>query len=623
MRPILHSVLRSKALRLAILFTVAGALLSWRYLFGSRDEAVLFQIFLGYWWMWGVLGVLVWSTVKLWRHFGLTWNSFRRAAAEHRWAIVSIAGCSVFLHLHEPHEFKVLYDEPSHLLTSQVMHVEKQPLVAARTHFLGDNFILLNNYPSFRQYFYPFLLSLSHDVFGYSAAAPFVLNGVAGVLLLGAVYALGYMLGGRFAGITGVLLLTSLPLLAQNVTCAGYDVLNLALLTLVCIAGLQFLRASSADAPVWLSWLGALTLAASQVRYESIVYFGLIGILVVMRALASRELIVPWAAVLWVVLCIPSFTSNMIFMKTESFLLPSLRRPGEPFMSLQYLVEHSGDLLAYLFYPSSQSTSSVVAAIMGTIGLAALIARLTRISELSTNRHLIAFGVFTAVVGAAYTAALCNFWGSPLDGLAARFSLPLWLCLACAGGWVVAEIVARWKLHTPVICGLVLTLVLATARANSAHYTTNLMVPSRVERWFLQFADKQERETTLFVSKSNVQLMAHRYAAISMDALIARAELCVRVLQLGIYKNIYILERSEFPAAQGEKFRKDYAILPPHILVEEIDRRTFAPGQVTKIYRFLGYMKDGKKITPETAPPLPAEFESEAKRNAYILSAFP
>ena len=29
----------------------------------------------------------------------------------HRWGVITIIICSVFLHLHEPHRFKILFDE--------------------------------------------------------------------------------------------------------------------------------------------------------------------------------------------------------------------------------------------------------------------------------------------------------------------------------------------------------------------------------------------------------------------------------------------------------------------------------------------------------------------------------
>ncbi len=615
----------SLRLKLVAAFILSGTVLAWRFVFGTKDEAVLFQIFCGYWWMWAIFGVLGFSAYRLVGSRAIAHEVVRKVCVRHRIQLVFLLLCSLFLHVHEPHEFKVLYDEPAHLHVSQVMHTERQALVAARGHYIGDSFVLLNTFPSFRQYFFPFLLSISHDLFGYSPLTPFFINSVFTLLVLGAVYALGVMLAGQSCGIFCVLLFAAVPLVAQNVTSAGYDICNLFWIILVCIAGLNFLTRSSHEAFAWLDLAAASTLAASQVRYESIVYFAFIVAIILVRWIRSGTLIFSWLLALVPLLLLPSFASNLIFMQTEIYQLPGLRETGQPFLSIKYLSGHLADLVYYIYSFDMGSTASALVAYIGTLGVALMVARAVSTLRLKADPLLLGMILLITIVVLSYCAALMNFWSSPLDGLAARFSLPLWFGLALSGGWLLSQFLRQGTKWTgAAIIFLVCVVVGNGAMVSGAHRTTSLMIPSRVERWFMRFAGSYDRETTLLVSKSNIQLMGFRWASIDLDRVNKAPEKCVQLLQAGIYRNIFILERSEFPASQETNIRRDFSVLDHNIIVEEVARRTFAPGQLTRIVRFIGYRNEkGGLITPDNAPPLRTDFTTDAKRDDYILSLYP
>ena len=610
---------------------IAGALLSalvlgWRFGFGTIEQGVLFQIFLGYWWMWLLLGVLVWSSVRLLRIYPISWSSTQVRLWNERWVIVFIFACSVFLHVHEPHEFKVLYDEPSHLTVSGVMHAHRQSLSAARSHYVGDSFVLMNTYPQFRQGFYPFLLSLGHDLFGYSPKAPFILNATFGLLLLSLCYATGAVLWGRNAGILAVLLITAVPLLAQNVTSAGYDVANLAFLAAALLAGILFVREKNLVlASRILDVTAAMSLVAAQIRYESILYLGYTGLLIGVRLMVRRELVCTWLLVFAPVLLLPAFASNLYFLNTDAYQLSGLRKAGEAFFGPEHIPGHLQDLLVYLFSFGSTASNSILVSIAGVIGLSFIWIRVfteRRVLRGEGTEGMV-FATFSAAVFCVYVVTLMNFWSSPLDGLAARFTLPFWYCLALAGSYFLVEL-SKWRPLLPgCYCLIIWSLIANTARANSTHESTSLMTPSRSERWFMQFAEQQERETTLFVSKSNMQLMGYRFASIDLDRLNRVPEKVVLAMKAGLYKSVYILERTERFTARATP-PADRTLVGENLVVEEIDSRSFAPGQLARILRFTGYRDtDGAVITPDNAPDLRSTFKSEADRDAYILSLYP
>jgi len=610
---------------------LSGTVIAWRFRIGTPTQALAFQVVFGYWWMWAVLGALIFSslnvTKRFWADRTVLASMGKRLWSNHKWGGLLILICGGFLHVHEPHEFKVLYDEPSHLQVSQVMFMHRQALAAGRTHYIGDNFVAMNTYPQFRQCFFAFTLYLLHCIFGYSPFAPFVLNFLITFALLGAIYALAHILFGRFGAGVSVLLMTAVPLLAQNVTSAGYDVYNLFFIALVPLGVLKFLSAvDEASARPWLNWTAALILVASQVRYESILYFALIVGLILLRWYRQRgEIVVTWFLAFVPIFLLPAFASNLYYLAAPNMMLPGLRTHGEAFFGTEHIKGHLQDLLVYLFEFNPTNTASVLVSYVGCLAIILIFARLVTSKTLSatTRLRLTVLLIVTVSVLGVYAITLMNFWSSPLDGLAARFSLPLWFCLAIAGGWLITEFASsprkKW-----LCCSIVTwSLVVNTSHANSTHDVTTMLTPSRSEKWFLEFANTRERATTLFVSKSNVQLMAFRFAAIDLDRLNAGTEHCLKALQAGIYKEIYILERSEFPlTARGPN--PDALLIAKHVVVEEVARRSFAPGQLSRIVRLVGYRSpDGKVITKENLPPIPPTFETDAKRDAFIFSLYP
>jgi hypothetical protein len=241
------------------------------------------------------------------------------------------------------------------------------------------------------------------------------------------------------------------------------------------------------------------------------------------------------------------------------------------------------------------------------------------------TRPLIITLLLMANVLVAYLPALFHFWSTALDPFAARFTLPIWLCLTLGGGWFVSKTLEKWRNLQHASIALIVFMIFAiTARSNASHSTTDLMVPSRVEQWFLDFAKGQERCSSLFVSKSNVELMAYGYAAAALEVINHSPEKCVAILQSGIYKNIYILERTEFPESTEDLKRKDMALVGKTLLVEEIATRSFAPGQRSRILRFVGYKAvDGTLVTPASAPPLPLTFKTDAERSEFLFTLYP
>ncbi len=128
------------------------------------------------------------------------WLTFRGDLRAMEWrrldlasvAVVTLAG--IVLLVHETFGFKIIMDELMLLGTSMSMHFDRLVLTPTRGNDVQGAFVILDGMMDKRPLFFPFLLSLLHDLTGYRPANAFILNGLLTFILLGLTYICGRML---------------------------------------------------------------------------------------------------------------------------------------------------------------------------------------------------------------------------------------------------------------------------------------------------------------------------------------------------------------------------------------------------------------------------------------------
>jgi hypothetical protein len=129
------------------------------------------------------------------------WQNFAPDLRRLRWrqldwlsiAIVLLGG--VVLLVHESFGFKIIMDELMLLGTSMAMHFDKTVLTPLRGNDIQGAFMIIEGIVDKRPLFFPFLVSLLHDVSGYRPENAFVLNAALTFMLLGLVFVTGRALG--------------------------------------------------------------------------------------------------------------------------------------------------------------------------------------------------------------------------------------------------------------------------------------------------------------------------------------------------------------------------------------------------------------------------------------------
>ena len=219
----------------------------------SPDLSLRAVIYGGYWAMLGLTLTFGWS---LWRIAVADLPSWTHWREMPRWPAGLIGACGLLLLVHESYGFKILMDEIMLLGTSMSMHFDKTALVPMRGHDLQGAFQLLAGQLDKRPLFHPFLVSTLHDLTGYRPENAFVLNTGLTFILLALAYHAGRRIAGRGAGAVAVLLLTSLPLLAQNATGGSFELLNLVMILATLLLGMRWVERRDPDS------LSALCLSA-------------------------------------------------------------------------------------------------------------------------------------------------------------------------------------------------------------------------------------------------------------------------------------------------------------------------------------------------------------------------
>jgi len=293
--------------RLQVLMLTAGLAVVLGFFIFPPDQALGLMTSGGYW---AILATTAWFAWSLWPlvKAGRPWALPSGPAA---WAIPAlITGCGLLLLVHETYGFKILMDEVMLLGTSMGMHFDKHPLVPVRGHDLQGAFQLLDGRLDKRPLFQPFLVSTLHDLTGYRPENVFILNTSLTFVLLGLVYQAGRKIAGAAAGIVAVLLLTSLPLLAQNTTGGGFELLNLVMIMSTLLLGLRFAETRDAGSQQALL-LSAVLLA--QTRYESILFLLPVGLLVLWGWWMERRPVLDWGTCLVPLLFLPVALHQKIF----------------------------------------------------------------------------------------------------------------------------------------------------------------------------------------------------------------------------------------------------------------------------------------------------------------------
>ncbi|HEY4246271.1 MAG TPA: glycosyltransferase family 39 protein [Lacunisphaera sp.] len=600
-----------------ILFLLIGAMAVVLAFFSiSSDLALQIVIYCGYWVMLLTTVLFIWSLVRVAKGFRETLSRWREKP---RWPVALIVGCGILLLVHETYGFKILMDEVMLLGTSMNMHFERTALVPMRGNDIQGAFQIVAGQLDKRPLFQPFLVSVLHDVTGYRPENVFVLNTALTFILLGLTYITGCKINGRGAGAIAALLLTSLPLLAQNATGAGFEMLNLVMIMSTLLLGMRYLKLRDGDS------LNALLLSAillAQTRYESVLFLVPVGLMVVWVWWGERKPNLTWiviAAPLLLLMC--AFHNKVFSVRTSAWEMAS--RPGydKPF-SLSYIPENIAHGLNFFFSTTGEQSNSLVLSALGFIALPffvlLMLKTLARLRAAPPARAALA--IFSIGFGAHVLLLACYFWGKFDDPVIRRLSLPLNLTLVIAIVTVAAEMNFGgkiWRILAVVVGGGFFAFsVPAMARRS---YTLEYYVGREME-WRREFMAKHPEKDYLFIDNDCLIWITHLVSGTTVQQAVKQKGNIVFNLRNHIFSAIYVFQRLTVEPETGRESIPPDDDLGPDYQLETVWERRFTPFTVSRISRVIS-IREGMTELPKPAP-VPLEKrtpeEQEKIRQQYM-----
>lgn len=512
--------------------------------------------------------------------------------------VVIVALGGVVLLVHETFGFKIVMDEIMLLGASLSMHLDKTVLVPIRGNDIQGSFVVIDGLMDKRPLFFPFLVSLLHDLTGYRPSNAFVLNAGLTFLLLTLVFVTGRILAGRMAGWIGVVLFAGLPLLAHNATGGGFELLNLVMILGTMLLGVRY--AGRRDAPsLTVFCYSALLLA--QVRYESVIYLLPVALLVLWVWYQEAESRLSWPVLIAPLLMVHYPLQHRIFdLRASAWELGS--RPGytTPF-SPRYIVENLNHAVGFFFAAPSEQPNSLIFSVLGCLAIPffvlLVVKRLPRLSAESPAN--VAVAIFALGFAAQFLLLMCYFWGKFDDVVIRRLSLPTHL------GMVVAVMAVLPQFAKPVVTrallGLaVLGLVASGVPSMAAHAYSQEYLPGKETAWRRAFIAEQPRKDYLVIDNDSVLWIAHQISSTPMLQAIKNRGRIVWNMKNRTFSDILVFQRFNIDAETGRMTLRDGDDLGPSFVLETVREERLQTLTLSRLSRVKEIREGEVSLTPAT-----------------------
>ncbi len=575
----------------------------------------------GFWMVLVAFGLFAYA---LWQLFPPRWPRWREV--DWATAAVVVVGAVVLL-VHEPFGFKIVMDEPMLLGTSMSMHLDKTVLTPVRGADIQGAFVILDGMMDKRPLFFPFLVSLLHDLTGYRPENAFVLNALLTFVFLGLVNALGRRLAGRLGGWLAVALFAGLPLLAQNATGGGFELLNLVMILATLLLGVQFVERRDGIA---LTAFCYSALLMAQVRYETVIFLLPVAALVLWVWVQEQRVVLSWPVVVAPLLMIHYPLQHRIFdLRAAAWELAT--KPGfTKVFSLAYAFNgvkegDSGNVqhaLGFFFAKPTDQPNSLALSALGFLAVPffvlLVLKRLRAPRAQSPVNLVVAF--FAVGFAAQFALMMCYFFRFD-DLVTRRLSLPTHLALVIAVVAVLAEF-ARPAVTRALFGVAVFALLAMSVPSMAAHAYSQEYLPGRETAWRRQFAAEQPRRDYLMIDNDSILWIAHEVSSTPvLQAKGPRRGDLVFLMRNRAFSNVYVFQRFNIDPENGKMTLRDGDDLGPDFVLETVREERLQMLTLSRISR----VKEIRDATGSLTTPDPGTHavpkstaEVEAARRAYL-----
>lgn len=519
--------------------------------------------------------------------------------------------------------FQILFDEHTLSSTAMNMHELRLAYAQAVTHSDGESVIASVGFVDKRPLLFPFLLSAIHSVLGYDYANVFLLNYALCALFFILVYAIINDCHGKQLACFGVLLLMGLPLIAQNASGGGYEMLNLCLIASLILSAIHYLKSDDSKRGLNFMILSAVMLA--NVRYESVLYVLVAAAVFALKSLRHRKIELSWFSAFSPLLLLLPLMTYALFRAETRFI----QTTKDNFFSLEHLSGNLNAAIVFLFDWKGHYTNSILLSALGIlvlVGLVPLIIKRARVILIKDEALSVLLIVFSIVLANTLLALIC-YWGSWTDPLASRFSLPLHLFFVLLFPFFIPEQGREGLVSKLLLVAATLYLILISPIAIRYMETEPKLATAIGYNWAMDWIAQQPADRNhLHIAHSALGFGLMRQGAIPVKVANAMPERVALCRQLGIYDEVYFFEI--LLAQSGGRF------ITPELYNAVSDRfelettSLFHPNKsiLFRISRLVRVFDAGPEMSPLpdlSVPPKPGDNASAEAYEAYFRSVLP
>lgn len=580
-------------------------------------QALALVSYAGFWFVLVAFAIWIWS---LWRSFGSELRALRAANLDcASIALVLIGG--VVLLSHESFGFKIVMDELMLLGTSMSMHLDKTVLTPLRGNDIQGAFAIVEGMMDKRPLFFPFLVSLVHDVSGYRPENPMVVNAGLTFLFLGLACIAGRLLAGRVAGWIAVVLLTGLPLLGHNSTGAGFELLNLVMILSTLLLAARYVARRDAISLIAFGYSGLLM---AQVRYESCIFLAPVAFIVFWVWIQEGKATIPWPLILAPLLMLHYPLQHRIFdLRSSAWEMFSKPGYSKPFAA-DYVPENLVHAMKFFFAPITDQPNSWVLSALGWLAVPFFgLLVIKRIRTLKTESPIaVAVTVFALGFVAQFALMMCYFWGKFDDPVIRRLSLPTHL------GMVLAIVAVLPQFAKPAVIRSIFALALVGLLARSvpsmaAHAYSQEYLPGRETAWRRDFIKAQPRSDYLMIDNDSTLWVVHGVSSTPTMAAVKRQEDIAFHMRNRTFSDVYVFQRLTVDADTGKQSIREGDDLGPDFVLELVVEQRLQLLTLSRISRVKEIRKGGETLSrePETLAKVPkSRAEIDQARHLFMQS---
>jgi len=560
--------------RLVAFGVTAVASVVYGFLLHTPAEAGLLLQHYGYY---AMLATFVWWLYATWRAAGAG-DAARRALSvdglrRHRAAWAVIIGLTVVAVLTVPYSYKILYDELVLQSTAMSLHFFREVGTIVRGYEIEGVFRSLDVYVDKRPIFYPFLVSLVHDLTGFRVINAYLLNTALMPAVLGLAYAAARRLGGRGPGLAALVCFGATSLIAQNANGAGMEMLNIAMILITLAMAVHYLETPDERR---LAALVLSTVLLAQTRYESAAYVAPVAIVVIEGWRRAGRVVLPVAAICTPLLLVPCALHNVYLSGTP--VLWELNENATSRFGAVFLGKNLPQALAYFF---SVTPAYLNAPLLSVVGFAALGWAAWRLARSCREWRCASAATFAVVVifaGAVVNLGMLMFyyWGQLTDPLVFRLALPLCLAQALAVAWAIGRLSHVWRERAVVwlVVGGLIAYVGVGLQASERSSRANQIATEL--SWCQEWVARQPHKSRLIINgMSSLNWLLEKIPCLSLPNARGRALQIAEQLSNGTFQEVLVFQKYRPVGPDGGFVLDPVDALPSSFVLEPLAERQF------------------------------------------------